>query len=424
MTSLDDRFAAAMGQLLGPDFPDDIALAVSGGGDSMAMLYLAHNWTRVWGVRLHVCTVDHGFRPEAAAEAQLVADECAVLGWPHATLRWHWDGRGNKMDAARQGRLDAIGQWRGQVRHVLVAHTKDDVAETFLMRLARGSGVDGLSAMQSRRTVAQGFDVLRPCLDMQRDELRHYLKVLHGRWVDDPSNEDDHYDRARIRKLLPVLAAEGLTVENLAATSDRMGRAKEALRLRAAEAWDQIGTAPHQTGDLLFARDGFEALDRDTQLRLLAAALQFVASAEYRPRAEPLEALLDRLLGGGAGTLHGCEARCERAAIRVYREFAALQGATPHKSGALWDNRWRICSSLQADLPDVTVRALGEDGWQQVAQRPQNAPPFHAARSLPSLWQGDNLLACAALGVGSGHTTDLWPLGREAFGFRQFLLSH
>ena len=78
--SLDRRFAEAMGQVLGPDFPTDIALAVSGGGDSMAMLTLAHNWTRTWGVRLWVVTVDHGLRDESAAEAELVAEECTVLG--------------------------------------------------------------------------------------------------------------------------------------------------------------------------------------------------------------------------------------------------------------------------------------------------------------------------------------------------------
>ena len=91
--SLAERFAGQMGQLLGPDFPKDIALAVSGGGDSMAMLVLAHDWARVWGVGLWVVTVDHGLRAESGAEAIMVADECAALDHPHATLRWHWDGR-------------------------------------------------------------------------------------------------------------------------------------------------------------------------------------------------------------------------------------------------------------------------------------------------------------------------------------------
>ena len=153
--SLDQRFAEAMGALLGRSFPSEVGLAVAGGGDSMAMLALAHGWARVFGVRLWMVTINHGFRTEAAAEAEMVAAECALLGWPHATLHWRWDGRGNAMEAAREARLRLIAGWRGHLRHVLVAHTQDDVAETFLMRLARGSGVDGLSAIQARRVVDQ-----------------------------------------------------------------------------------------------------------------------------------------------------------------------------------------------------------------------------------------------------------------------------
>ena len=174
--TLDQRFAEAMGQLIGPDFPKQIGLAVSGGGDSMAMLGLAHAWARVWGVGLHVATVDHGLRPESADEAALVARECATLGHSHSTLKWTWDGQGNVQDQARRARLRLLGAWCDGFSHVLMAHTADDVAETFLIRLARGSGVDGLSAMSARRNL-DGFDVLRPCLDMTRAELRHYAKT-------------------------------------------------------------------------------------------------------------------------------------------------------------------------------------------------------------------------------------------------------
>lgn len=442
--SLDQRFADAMGAALGPEFPADIGLAVSGGGDSMAMLTLAHNWTHRWGVRLWVVTVDHGLRPEAAAEAALVRDTCAELGWPHATLRWHWDGQGNLMDAARRGRLSLIGRWRGGLPAVLFAHTRDDVAETFLMRLARGSGVDGLSAMAPVRGIrdaappapltedeccgnrppgiaADGFRVVRPCLDMGREELRHYLRVLKGRWVDDPSNEDPHYDRARVRKLLAELAPQGLGTETLAATAGRMSRAREALRARAVAAWHSCGREG-VAGDLILERDAFAALEADTRMRLLAAALQYVSSAEYRPRAAQLEALLDRLDAGAGGTLHGAELRCDRAEIRILREYAAVAGLRRAVTeGGLWDGRWRVSHPTPSGLE---IRALGEDGWRQSAERRAGGPPHAVARALPAIWDGDRLVACDALGIGPGGTTRLCPGGIEGQSYPAFLLSH
>lgn len=417
--TLDQRFAENMGALLGPSFPSQIGLAVSGGGDSMAMLTLAHNWTRVWGVDLRVVTVDHGLRPEAAEEAKMVAEECAALGWPHDTLSWNWDGKGNKMEAAREARFSLIEGWRGALRHVLFAHTRDDVAEGFLMRLARGAGVDGLSSMAARRRV-HGFDVVRPCLDMGRSELRHYLKVLQGRWVDDPSNDDVAFDRARMRRLLTVLEDEGLGVEVLAGAAARMGRARQALTARAAQAWDLAGvegeSCGQPTGEILFYRGAFEALERDTQLRLLAAALMWVSGQGLRPRIAPLEDVLDRLLSGGGGTLHGCDAVTERSQIRIFRELSALQSLP--EGQVLWDGRWS-CDARG-------LRHLGEDGWRLLPPDARAHHPHRAARSLPSVWVGDELVACPALGLRAGCIGQLefLPMGTRSLTFRQFLVTH
>lgn len=456
--SLDQRFSDAMGDLLGPAFPGEIGLAVSGGGDSMAMLTLAHNWTRAWGVKLWVVTVDHGLRPESASEAAMVARECATLGWPHATLRWHWDGTGNLQDAGRRARLDLIGRWRGGLRHVLMAHTRDDVAETFLMRLKRGSGVEGLSAMRARRNIPDphigakealpkadisgemppplplslpadhsgGFEIIRPCLTMRRSELRHYLTVLKTPWAEDPSNEDQKYDRVRMRRLLEDLQEVGLGVDRLSQTADRLRRAQDALRQRAAQVWRDVGregrTGFAPTGDILFARDGFAQIERDTQLRLLAGALQFVATAPYRPREEPLEAVLDRVLAGGAATLHGCEIRAERDDLRVYREEKPLTSLkTTVGDARLWDQRWAIALS---DAPGVQIGCLGDEGWRQLEKSTDKLAPYHAARSLPALWDGAHLYACPALGIGPRCPIALRPFGQELLSFTGFLLSH
>ncbi|MCC1493908.1 tRNA lysidine(34) synthetase TilS [Cognatishimia sp. F0-27] len=451
-----------MGALIGPDFPEHLALAVSGGGDSMAMLTLAHNWTHRWGVSLWVVTVDHGLRDGSAAEAEMVAQECALLGHPHATLRWRWDGQGNLQDAARRGRLALIDRWRNGIEHVLMAHTRDDLAETFLMRLARGSGVEGLSAMAATRyvvphphagknalspdevtqtadppsparrvagvpAVSRGFHIVRPCLEISRSDLRHYLETLKGRWVEDPSNDDPRFARVRIRQAAETLEALGLDAATLSDTAARMARAQVALRARAAQVWATIGQEERvgriATGALLFDRDGFETVERDTQLRLLAAGVQWVSSTVLRPRMEALEGLLDRVLGGGAGTLQGCEAVMERDRLCVFREFQAVRSETcGAASGVLWDGRWRATATAD---PGVEIRALGEDGWRQVPQKPEEAPPFRSARSLPALWRGANLIACPALAFGEAAQMALWPMGRETGPtFGAFLLSH
>lgn len=446
-TPLAQRFADAMGQLLGPDFPSDIGLAVSGGGDSMAMLYLAHNWTRDYGVRLWVVTIDHGLRAESAAEAAMVAEECAALGWPHATLRWRWDGQGNVQDAARRARLALIDRWRGDVRHVLFAHTRDDQAETFLMRLARGSGVDGLSGMRPTRDVAPhagivpalggdeitgqapqlqgrapGYRVVRPCLDMARDDLRHYLTVLKGRWVDDPSNENRDFERVRIRQLLRLLDEEGLTTSVLSDTARRMARAREGLTARMVGAVRQLCLdAP--LGQVRIDRDGLAALDDETRLRLLTAGLGYVAGAEYRPRAASSEALLERVLSGAGGTLHGAEVLVEKAHLRIVREASAV-AEEETLLGTLWDGQWLV-SDPASQMPEATrVRALGEEGWRQIPDRTALAVPFRAAMALPSVWSGTDLLACPSLGIGPQIEATRFVLGWPDTGFEAFCLSH
>lgn len=400
--SLEARFAARMGALFGPGIPPTLGLAVSGGGDSMAMLALTHAWARIMGVSLRVVTIDHGLRPEAAAETAMVAEECRALGHPHDTLHWQWDGTGNLQAAAREARRALIGDWRGDTSHVLFAHTQDDQAETVLMRLLRGSGVEGLAGMRARHHVPDdrgGWWLVRPLLEETRADLRHYADTLRLPYVDDPSNDDPRYDRVRMRN---AMTAFGLDASGLARTAARMARATDAVQARAAEVAARIVTPEVvntvATGDLLIDRDGLAMVERDTQMRLVADALCRVSSSAYRPRAQPLEDLLDRVLGGAGGTLHGVEVTVSATRIRLAREFAAvasLQAAA--RPGARWDGRWRVGKAVG---PGLTIRALGPAGW---AQRPENKAlnvPVRAAWSWPALFEGDRLAACMPMGVG------------------------
>lgn len=384
--SLTGRFADHIGRLLGPDFPEKIGLAVSGGADSMAMLVLAHEWARVFGVRLHVVTVDHGLRKDSCEEATQVADEVRALGHSHDTLHWHWDGQGNLQDAARRARLDLIAGWHGDIRDVLFAHTQNDQAETLLMRLTRGSGVEGLSAMAEVRDLGP-WRVIRPLLNETRADLRHHVDVLRVPYVDDPSNDDETYDRVRIRKAIATL---DLDVARLSDTAARMERAKTALTARAADIARTCATQD-PAGDLLIDRDVFASVERDTQLRVLAGGLQWIASSEYRPRADALDDLLDRALSGGGGTLHGVRVIVSGARMRLCREYAAVRELTAQMSGpTFWDTRWQVHAP---DHEGFTLRALGPDGWQQLATRPDDGAPHDAAIARPALFDGPRLAA-------------------------------
>jgi len=406
--ALAQRFADTMGQMLGPDFPSKLGIAVSGGGDSMALLYLTHNWARVMGIPLHVATIDHGLRAESASEAAFVAEECGALGHGHDVLRWDgWDGTGNLQDAARRARLDLIDGWRGDVAHVLFGHTADDQAETLLMRLRRGSGVDGLAGIPPRRTYGErsrGYTILRPLLAERREALRHYLRVFQGTWVEDPSNHDPLFDRVRMRKLLTELEPQGMGVPHLADTARQMARARAALIARARSVLDDVAQTT-STGDVLLHRDPLAALEEESRLRLMAASLIWVASAEYRPRLAALEALTETVLSGGAATLHGCEVRAEGAVLRITREFNAVCNVVV-PVGAPWDTRWQADGDAIAGL---SLRALGEDGLSQIGTRPAGAPPWAALRSVPAIFDGDVLVACAALGHGPEYNTQLCP---------------
>ncbi|MEM6897823.1 MAG: tRNA lysidine(34) synthetase TilS [Pseudomonadota bacterium] len=419
---LPQRFADEMGRLVGPNFPKHLALAVSGGGDSMAMLHLAAPWAHVMGLKLWVVTIDHGLRDESAAEAALVARTAEALGLAHSTLRWHWDGSGNLQDRARQARLELIDRWRRGIEHVAFAHTQDDVAETFLMRLARGSGVEGLAAMADRREVSphratksfmdpadvtereappgptrvvagvlaysHSYTALRPLLTTSRAELRHYLNVLKIDYVDDPSNDDPRYDRVKARQALPALEALGISRAQIATTAARLGDARAALAERALSVYDAciVEDAGRGLFDVTFARDAFAKIERETQLRLLATALQFVSLAPYKPRRATLEDTLDRALGGGATTLHGGYVYPHRASLYIVPEYARV------KDLRAADGTWRglyYCANKD-------IRPLGEVGAAQL--RDQTDLPARVLWPAPAVWDGDRVLATPRLG--------------------------
>src|SRR6476646_2562158 len=186
-----------------------IVLAISGGPDSIALMWLAARWRRALarGPRLIAVTVDHGLRSEAAREAREVKRLARRLDLPHRTVRWQGvkpkTGLPAAARTARYSLLAQVARANG-ASHIFTAHTRDDQAETLLMRLLRGSGIAGLSAM-ARQSPRHGVILARPLLQVSKARLVATLRKAKIGFADDPSNRDLHFTRPRLRALMPAL---------------------------------------------------------------------------------------------------------------------------------------------------------------------------------------------------------------------------
>jgi tRNA(Ile)-lysidine synthase len=214
-----------------------IVLAVSGGPDSSALMWLAARWRSALarGPRLIAVTVDHGLRAEAAAEARDVKRLARTLDLPHRTMRWTGAKPTTGLPAAARAaryRLLAQAARESRATHILTAHTRDDQAETLLMRLLRGSGIAGLAAM-ARVTDREGVLLARPFLNVSKSQLVATLTKAKVGFADDPTNRDANFTRPRIRAVMPVLAAEGGDARNLARLAARLARANAAVEVLA-----------------------------------------------------------------------------------------------------------------------------------------------------------------------------------------------
>ena len=371
----------------------------------MALMQLANDWAQGRDVALEAVTVDHGLRSEAAGEAEMVGEAAGALGVPHTTLRWDgWDGTGNLQDAARRARRALIEDWARplSVDAVLTGHTMDDQAETVMMRLARGSGVDGLAGMGRVRRWGELW--ARPLLGMRRAELREWLIERDVAWLEDPTNDDPRFDRVRARRMLEMLADLGLTVERLDATAQHMRLAREVLDAAAADLAERAVTT--QAGDVLIRLGAFRRAAAETRTRLLAAVLQWVSGAPYRPRYTAIE----RLSAEASGVLHGCLVTDEGGALRVTRELAAVRDLSG-PTDAAWDGRWRLEGPHASGL---LVSALTREGLAQCPGWRESELPATSLQASPAVWRGPELVAAPLAELAKGWSAVLLP-GRDEF---------
>ncbi|MET0246535.1 MAG: tRNA lysidine(34) synthetase TilS [Sphingomonas sp.] len=318
------RFRTDLESLTGqtPTSAGPLAVAVSGGADSVAMLLLA---AAAWPDAVRVATVDHGLRAESVGEARSVAGMSAALGVPHATLSLPpgWNAQGNLQEQAREARYAALASWANGIgaRWVAVAHQRDDVAETFLMRARRGAGVGGLAAMRPVRSLGEGVGLVRPLLGWARCELERLVREAGLTAAHDPSNGDPRFDRSRMRAL--IAATPDLLAQRLAHSATTLRDAEEALvwatdreaalrlRLEGGEAWLDPADLPRE----LCRRLAHRAIDH----------VRCARGADAPWRDQGLDRLIAMLGSGSVATIAGVQAR----ALRGLWHF---RPAPPHRS--------------------------------------------------------------------------------------------
>ena len=388
----------------------EVALAVSGGPDSMALLLLADRWRRARIKRgqvapdLVIYSIDHGLRPEAASECEFVLAKARALGYHAETLSKEQPKPKTRLqEMARKLRYQLLAGACNQrgIKMLMTAHHIDDQAETLLMRLARGSGVDGLSAMapESRH---YGLTLFRPLLGFEKSDLVALLEQNNWDYLQDPSNNDPDFERVRLRAQRPVLNELGLTPAMISLGADRLRRAKLALN----EVSDQFLAKNALISDYGTARIDQLALNDspdEIAIRALSKVLLVCGGSLDVPNLAKLEQLMAKLKAdfSTSRTLAGCRIIAKGDFWLIVREtgrITELEKPIVPGQCMFWDNRYIVCADKSASKTIVAGPLVEANQLTGVVDesRVQNLPK-EARASLLTLRHKGRIIAVPAL---------------------------
>jgi tRNA(Ile)-lysidine synthase len=424
--SLDDAFAEAMAAFGPFEARPHLAAAVSGGADSLALALLADRWARAQGGRVTALTLDHGLRPDSGEEAARVGAWLAGRGIAHEILEWPGAKPASAIQArARAARYAILGAWcrAAGVLHLLLAHQREDQAETLLLRLAGGSGPDGLAGMSAVVEMPDAR-ILRPLLGMSRRALESFLAGLGQDWIEDPSNRDPRFARTRVRHGLSALAAHGLTAETLAAAARRFADVRVALEAATAALLARAARV-HPAGFAVLSLAEFRTAPAEIAARALARALAAVGGRAHPPALDKAARLLGAAArakeSGNVGALAGCvvewHARAGSAELMLRRESRGLPEPEPVAATVRcgWDGRFDVV--IPAAPKPLILSPLGEDGWHEIARTApdlNDCPVPRPVRSvLPALRDAEGVARIPHLGY-TRPGTEAWLMAADA----------
>ncbi|MFL2801492.1 MAG: tRNA lysidine(34) synthetase TilS [Paracoccaceae bacterium] len=382
-----------------------VGLAVSGGGDSIAMLVLASKWAQVEKKKIQVVTVNHNLRKEAKEEAIFTREFVKKLGHIHTILEWKRPSDiKNLQSDASFARKKLISNWAklNNIKTILVAHTLDDQVETILMRFARGSGVDGLVGMR-KIIELQGKYWFRPLLTTTRNDLRKFLKIKKVSWVEDPTNEDRKYLRVKSRDVISQLKKIGINTDLLINTSLRMENARNVLNDVAIEAFNMNITLK-KWGDIEVNREIFYSFREDTYLRILAGIIKGISGNIYRPRYKDLLNFAEAINNKNfkARTLCGVLARSlNEKKIVLRREPCCPMIISELSSNKfIWDGRWQITATRGLKKFEH-IGPLGIKGYIQIKNHIVKNKSTEGVLSTPTLFRKDIVISAPMLKFGT-----------------------
>ena len=388
-----------------------IAIAVSGGADSMALCLLAFAWARRRKGTVTALTVNHGLRSESLAEAKQVGIWLNKRNIPHKVLRW----LGKKpttgvQAAAREARMGLMANWcvRHSVMHLLTGHHMNDQVGTFMIRMLAGSGCDGLAGMplvyDLMAPMGGGVRLVRPLLSLQKSRLVETLQHNSQSWIDDPSNKNQIYARSRLDSVISKLGPQELLLPRIAKISRRAGEDRIALELVCGQSLARC-VEPHPAGFFHLDWDCWKNLPNALALRVLVRIISCVSVSRFGAQLSGIEKSLQLLITNfpdRAITIGGCRIIPSSRKLLICKESRAVQGPLILEPGVpiIWDGRFRVKVSRTAVIREkCTISQLGHGEINNLRKRSSELNnaikriPGPARPTLPAFRDLDGMLA-------------------------------
>ncbi|VVC46356.1 Rossmann-like alpha/beta/alpha sandwich fold,tRNA(Ile)-lysidine/2-thiocytidine synthase, N-, partial [Cinara cedri] len=346
-------------------YGNKVAVAVSGGVDSIVLLHLIIDYTRKKNFSLPTALiVDHRLRPESQEEANFVSNYVKQLGVESFILNCERQSIvSNIQSQARKARYRLLTEWctNNNIEYLFVAHHRDDQAETFLLRLERGSGIDGLSSMDYK-SFSHGICILRPLLDFSRSDIEKYAKFYQLKWVEDRSNQNLKYKRALYRNLLNASDDQDTLTQRICLSALHMKRALQALMYYTRLAFDNCVNI-HDLGYIEIKLNEFYKLPEEIALRVFLYSIMAIGNRRYKPRYNSLIFIFNKILYKDYDidlTFSGCKIKKYGENILIIRESSKIEAVSinlPDNKPIQWDNRFS-CAMLGGHKCQVTIAPL------------------------------------------------------------------